>query len=53
MLELLNFVAPFVAWGYPSLQIVRELITKRGRTLLGRNKRSIDNKIIEEKLGIY
>ncbi|CAH8490909.1 unnamed protein product [Heterobilharzia americana] len=50
-LDLLNIVSPYIAWGYPSLQVVRDMIMKRGRTMLGRHKHSIDNKIIEEKLG--
>ncbi|VDO53420.1 unnamed protein product [Schistosoma margrebowiei] len=50
-LSLLNIVSPYVVWGYPSLQVVRDMVMKRGRTMLGRHKHSIDNKIIEEKLG--
>lgn len=47
----MNIVSPYVVWGYPSLQVVRDMVMKRGRTMLGRHKHSIDNKIIEEKLG--
>ncbi|CAH8833591.1 unnamed protein product [Trichobilharzia szidati] len=50
-LELLNIASPHIAWGYPSIQVVRDMVMKRGRTMLGRHKHSIDNKIIEEKLG--
>nr|CAX70188.1 60S ribosomal protein L7 [Schistosoma japonicum] len=37
--------------GYPSLTVVRDMVMKRGRTMLGKHRHSIDNKIIEEKLG--
>ncbi|KAH8852714.1 60S ribosomal protein L7-1 [Schistosoma japonicum] len=50
-LGLLNIVSPYVVWGYPSLQVVRDMVMKRGRTMLGKHRHSIDNKIIEEKLG--
>ncbi|CAL8071994.1 unnamed protein product [Calicophoron daubneyi] len=53
MIQFLSLVQPYVAWGYPSLQTVRELIAKRGRTMLGQKKHSIDNKLIEQKLGTY
>ncbi|KAF5397718.1 60S ribosomal protein L7 [Paragonimus heterotremus] len=53
MLELLSLVEPYIAWGYPTLQTVREILTKRGRTVLDHRKQSIDNKVIESKLGQF
>eukprot|EP01025_Chloroclados_australasicus_P057336 TRINITY_DN7144_c0_g1_i1.p1 TRINITY_DN7144_c0_g1~~TRINITY_DN7144_c0_g1_i1.p1 ORF type:complete len:263 (-),score=21.11 TRINITY_DN7144_c0_g1_i1:232-993(-) len=51
----LDQVQPYVVWGYPSLQQVKELIYKRGQ---GRDKEQerrplTDNAWIEEKLGQY
>ncbi|KAG5447002.1 60S ribosomal protein L7 [Clonorchis sinensis] len=51
MLELLGLVAPYVAWGYPTLQTVRDLLAKRGRTFFNHRKHAIDNRIIESRLG--
>ncbi|TPP57881.1 60S ribosomal protein L7 [Fasciola gigantica] len=53
MVELLNLVEPYIVWGYPSIQTVRDLITKRGRTSINQRKRPIDNKLIEERLGTH
>ncbi|CAH8664624.1 unnamed protein product [Dicrocoelium dendriticum] len=50
MLELLSFIEPYIAWGYPSLQTVRDLLFKRGRTLIGRRSQSVDNQLIESRL---
>ncbi len=53
MLELLNIVQPYITWGYADLATVRNLIFKRGKTLAGAKVRSIDNAIVEEKLGSH
>lgn len=57
---MLRIVEPFIAYGYPNLKSVRELIYKRGYGKI-RNSRNAfpqriplsDNAIIEEHLGKY
>ncbi|KAL6485969.1 hypothetical protein MHYP_G00053610 [Metynnis hypsauchen] len=52
--NMLRTVEPYVAWGFPNLKSVRELILKRGQ--LKMNKRRIpltDNTVIEQHLGQY
>ncbi|TRY81478.1 hypothetical protein DNTS_007238 [Danionella cerebrum] len=53
-INMLKTVEPYVAWGYPNLKSVRELILKRGLAKV--NKRRIpltDNTFIEKHLGKY
>jgi len=51
-LGLLKYVEPFVAFGYPSLKSVKELVYKRGYAKVnGRRVPLTDNKMIEDKLG--
>jgi len=51
-LGLLKRVEPYIAWGYPNLKSVRELIYKRGYGKLDGNRTPLtDNKIIEQALG--
>ncbi|KAF2857571.1 60S ribosomal protein L7 [Piedraia hortae CBS 480.64] len=53
MSEMLKIVEPFVAYGYPNLKSVRELIYKRGYAKTAEHQRIplTDNAIIEEHLG--
>ncbi|KAM7536061.1 hypothetical protein Aperf_G00000104235 [Anoplocephala perfoliata] len=51
VLELLAVVRPYIAWGYADLATVRNLIFKRGKTKVGNKVRTIDNAVVEEKLG--
>jgi 60S ribosomal protein uL30 len=52
MLQMLNLVAPYIAWGYPNLKSVRELIYKRGHAKVNGQRLALtDNKIIEDALG--
>ncbi|CAH2448883.1 60S ribosomal protein L7-A [Komagataella phaffii CBS 7435] len=52
--ELLRLVEPYVAYGYPSLETVRELIYKRGYGKLNKQRVPLtDNDIIEKVLGQY
>ncbi|KAF7195322.1 60S ribosomal protein L7 [Pseudocercospora fuligena] len=53
--EMLRIVEPFVAYGYPNLKSVRELIYKRGYAKTSQKHRIplTDNSIIEEHLGKY
>ena len=51
-LQMLRIAEPFVAWGYPNLKTVKELMYKRGHGKV--NKRRIplsDNSVIEGVLG--
>lgn len=54
--SLLKIAEPFVTWGFPNLQTIRELIMKRG---YGRVKGELkkepltDNTFIEKHLGAY
>eukprot|EP00878_Enallax_costatus_P032483 GHUV01035697.1.p1 GENE.GHUV01035697.1~~GHUV01035697.1.p1 ORF type:complete len:184 (-),score=67.14 GHUV01035697.1:117-668(-) len=48
-LGLLKRVEPYIAWGYPNLKTVRELIYKRGYGKIDGNRIPLtDNKIIEQ-----
>ncbi|KAM3603596.1 uncharacterized protein V6R79_025672 [Siganus canaliculatus] len=49
---MMKMVEPYVAWGFPNLKSVRELILKRGQTRVGRKKVPLtDNAFIEQHLG--
>jgi len=51
-LNMLRIVEPYVAWGYPNMKSIHDLIFKRGYAKLkGQRIPIVDNKIIEEKLG--
>jgi len=52
--NMLRIAEPYVAWGYPNMKTIRELVYKRGFAKLnGRRIAITENKIIEEKLGKY
>merc|ERR1719323_3043039 len=51
-LNMLRLVEPFVAWGYPNLKSVKELLLKRGYAKVNHQRIPItDNQIIEDNLG--
>merc|ERR1712083_820497 len=51
-LNMLRLVEPFIAWGYPNLKTVRELMLKRGYAKVNHQRIPItDNQIIEDSLG--
>ena len=51
-LQMLQLVRPYVAWGYPNLKTVKELIYKRGYAKLDKQRVAIsDNSVIEAALG--
>ncbi|KAJ3333021.1 60S ribosomal protein L7 [Blyttiomyces sp. JEL0837] len=53
-LQMLQWVAPYIAWGYPNLKTVRELIYKRGFAKVNKQRIPItDNSVIEKALGQY
>ncbi|WFD26872.1 60S ribosomal protein L7 [Malassezia nana] len=52
--QMLQLIAPYVAWGEPNLKTIRELIYKRGFAKVNRQRIPItDNMIIEQQLGKY
>lgn len=53
-LQMLRIVEPYVAWGYPSLKTVHDLIYKRGYAKInGRRIPITDNTIVENALGRF
>jgi large subunit ribosomal protein L7e/general transcription factor 3C polypeptide 2 len=53
-LHMLRVADPFIAWGYPNMKTVRELIYKRGYGKVnGRRIPLTNNEMIQEKLGKY
>lgn len=53
-LNMLKVVEPYIAFGYPNLKSVRELIYKRGHGKVDKRRVPItDNDIIEKALGKY
>lgn len=53
-INMLRITEPNIAWGYPSLKTVRELIYKRGYAKVDGQRHPItDNTFIEKKLGKY
>ncbi|XP_073701934.1 60S ribosomal protein L7-like 1 [Garra rufa] len=53
-ISMLKAVEPYVAWGYPNLKSVRELILKRGLAKINKKKIPLtDNTFIEKHLGQY
>ncbi|KAJ8105379.1 hypothetical protein ONZ43_g7449 [Nemania bipapillata] len=52
--EMIKIVEPWVAYGYPNLKSVKELIYKRGYGKINKQRIPLtDNSIIEENLGKY
>ncbi|OWT43601.1 60S ribosomal protein L7 [Pochonia chlamydosporia 170] len=52
--EMLKIVEPWVAYGYPNLKTIKELVYKRGYGKVNKQRTALtDNAIIEESLGKY
>lgn len=52
--EMIKLVEPWVAYGYPNLKSVKELVYKRGYGKIDKQRIALtDNAIIEENLGKY
>lgn len=52
--EMIKIIEPWVAYGYPNLKSVKELIYKRGYGKVDKQRIALtDNAIIEENLGKY
>ncbi|KAK2845989.1 hypothetical protein Q7C36_010843 [Tachysurus vachellii] len=53
-MNMLQVVEPYVAWGFPNLKSVRDLILKRGQGKVDKRKIPLtDNVVIEKHLGQY
>ncbi|XP_043542171.1 60S ribosomal protein L7 [Chiloscyllium plagiosum] len=53
-INMLRIAEPYIAWGYPNLKSVRELIYKRGFGKIKQRRIALtDNSLIEKKLGKY
>jgi len=51
---MLRIAEPYIAWGYPNLKSVRELVYKRGFGKVNKQRKALnDNSIIEKALGNY
>merc|ERR1711991_1116913 len=51
-LEMLRIVQPYIAYGYPNLKSVKELIYKRGHAKVNNQRLPIsDNTVVERSLG--
>jgi large subunit ribosomal protein L7e len=52
--EMLTIVNPYIAYGYPNLKSVRELIYKRGYGKIDKQRIALtDNQLIEDNLGKF
>ncbi|KAM3568019.1 hypothetical protein VYU27_009849, partial [Nannochloropsis oceanica] len=53
-INLLRWVEPYIAYGYPNLKSVRELIYKRGYAKVNKQRLPLtDNTLVEQELGKY
>jgi len=52
-LSMLRIADPYIAWGYPNLKSVRELVYKRGFGKLEGRRCPLTNEIIEKRLGKF
>lgn len=54
ILKMLHIIEPYIAYGYPNLKTVREIIYKRGYAKIDGQRIPItDNSVIEKHLGKY
>jgi len=53
-LQMLQWIGPYIAWGYPNLKSVKELIYKRGFAKVDKQRIPItDNAVVEKALGQF
>jgi len=51
-INMLRIAEPYIAWGYPSLKVIRDMVYKRGfGRVNGQRIALTDNNIIEQRLG--
>jgi len=53
ILQMLKAVQPYVAYGFPTLKTVRELVYKRGFGKINKCRIPLDNEMITQNLGEY
>lgn len=54
VLNMIQIILPYVAWGYPSYRSIRELIYKRGYATVNKQRIPItDNSVIQGQLAKY
>merc|ERR1712083_1174440 len=52
-LNMLRLVEPFIAWGYPNLKTIRDLVYKRGFAKINHQRIAIsNNEVVEQVLGM-
>lgn len=53
-IQMLRIADPYIAWGYPSQKVIRQLVYKRGYVKDNRQRIPLtDNDIVEKNLGKY
>jgi len=53
-LNMLRLVEPFIAWGYPNLKTIRDLVYKRGFAKVNHQRIAIsNNEVVEQVLGSH
>lgn len=53
-IQMLRIAEPYIAWGYPNLKSVRELVYKRGFGKVNKQRIPLtDNSVIEKALGKF
>ncbi|CAH8642311.1 unnamed protein product [Dicrocoelium dendriticum] len=50
-LNMLRIIDPYIAWGYPTLKTIRQLLYKRGFCKYHGTRQPITNELIQRKLG--
>jgi 60S ribosomal protein uL30 len=51
-LQMLRIAEPYIAWGYPNLKSIRELVYKRGFGKINKQRIPLsDNTVVEKSLG--
>lgn len=53
-IQMLRIADPYIAWGYPSQKVIRQLVYKRGYVKDNRQRIPLtDNDIVEKNLGKF
>jgi len=51
-IQMLRIADPYIAWGYPSMKVLRQLVYKRGYVKVNRQRIPLtDNDVVEKALG--
>merc|ERR1712137_1208551 len=49
--NMMRMVSPWITWGYPNLNVTRKLLYNRGYATFQKQRKRLDNTIIEKALG--